>query len=494
MSVGVPRAVLLLLGLIMLGMCVQVAMLAPPLSGNDEKAHYSYAVSLYEGTLPDIDTPMPDEPDRFPLLSRAIAHQPDDAHREIWVANHPPLYYVASVPLIAVADAVSSPGGGQFAMRLLDALGMATGIALTGALALELVPRRPIVAVLAPLLVLSCVTVAYDGGFILNDGPAFAASTLTLLLAVRLLRRGPEPVLLAGAAAAGAAAAALRAPGVVAVAVCALGALLGALRRPGDPRRVVRGLGAAVLVGAVPAAVIGWFYVGNLRRYGDIGATDALVRKFHRAPRGSFLDALTDGQFYTAQFRGQWLRLPGMTDGRLLVIPLVVGGLALLGLLVAAGAALRRRDDAPAGGATVLAWLLAVGFTVAIEASVLTFFTAGGSDHGRYLIPVLPVLATVTAAGLLGLGELVPVGEVIRRDALIAVFTAVPMLTMGAILHLRSDHLIVAGGYLPDLDMPMIPGAGNWAALGVAGIGAVLVLLWLLRQALLGERLPSGHA
>lgn len=463
-------APLILLALISFGISVHVALLAPPLWDNDERSHAAYAIEVMTGHLPTIDTPVRNDPDRYPQIAHSLHIQRDQAHRDIWTANHPPLYYLISAPFMAGADAIDLPGAGLLAMRLLNALGMAVSVLLVGLLAAELVPSRPEVAVLAATFAAGCVTVAHLGGLILNDGLAAAASSAALLLAVRAVRHGPTTRRLVGAALFGAAAASLRAPGVFAVIVATIAVLI-AGRRHG--RSWPRTLGMAALVGGVPAAAAGWFYIRNIELYGDVGATTALLEKFHRHSRGTLLHVALDPDLYTYQFRELWVRQylgwPGLASG-----PTVILGLAVLGLLVTGIRALRR-----SGRAEVIPWVLLAGYGLAVQATVITFYKNGGTGHVRYLIPSLPLIGTAAAVGLLGL---VRSGVRSRRGEWPAVAVlSLLLLAFGGVVQARSSRQIMDSNRVPGLTQSTVGGAAPWIALGFAAVAA-LALLGLLVQ------------
>ncbi|MBO0842919.1 MAG: hypothetical protein J2O46_07015, partial [Nocardioides sp.] len=202
------RAFWLIIAVIVL-MGLQVATATQQLHQADERAHASYATVLAHGTLPSIDTPMPDEPDRYPRLASMLEGR-DSAHREIWVANHPPLYYLLSVPLVWAGDALGQPNVTYVGMRVLNVAGFAATVVLAALVAGELVPRRRAVPVLTAGLALSAGAIPYRAGAIYNDGVATAAASLVLLVALRTVRDGPTRGRLAALALAGAAAAASR--------------------------------------------------------------------------------------------------------------------------------------------------------------------------------------------------------------------------------------------------------------------------------------------
>ena len=434
-------------------LCLHVAFLAGPMWETDERPHAAYTVSLLLGELPTIDTPILDDPKRFPAISRSLAGQ-DEAHSDIWTANHPPLYYLVSLPFVAAADWIAMPGIGLLSMRAINAAGTAACVLLIGLIARELVPRRPVIWVLATVVGLSCATVIHLGGFIFNDGLGVAASSLTVLLGLRMLNRGVSARTLTAACAAGTVAAAVRAPGVLAVVFCCAAVLLTGFQASG-PRRWRRAVAASAVVGAVPALAIGWFYLRNIGLYGDVGATSALLQKFGRRSPASFVDILVDPTFYLNQFDSLWVRR--FLDPRLTGFTRVIAALAGIGLIilavrtvVRAAHRLPRADTPPRipwySLTTSRAWLLLGLFTIAIEVSAISFRAAGGSAHVRYLFPILPVVATVVAIGLMGLLSWLPRRWTRLRDGLGLFGFGIVLLTYASLIQLSSDGQIASRG------------------------------------------------
>ncbi|MBO0843753.1 MAG: DUF2142 domain-containing protein, partial [Nocardioides sp.] len=205
---------LLLLGVLAFTMSAQVAIAMPPLFKADERAHAAYAIALAQGTLPTIDTDIPDDAVQYPQLADSLFGQ-DEAHRDIWTANHPPLYYAMAVPLVWLGNAIGHPGLTLLGMRLLNALGFALTVVLVGLLAGELLPRRRAVPVIAAAMAVGCGSVTFIGGAIYNDGWASAAAFLTLYLGFRMIRQRVTRDRVVWATLAGVSAAAFRSTGLV---------------------------------------------------------------------------------------------------------------------------------------------------------------------------------------------------------------------------------------------------------------------------------------
>ncbi|MGI8873611.1 MAG: hypothetical protein ACR2KP_04660, partial [Egibacteraceae bacterium] len=167
------------------------AVTIPPFLPADEPAHYGYARSLGAGRLPTVDTAIPGS-QATQLLVRLVA-DPDPNKSDVWVANHPPLFAALAALPVALGEATDRPVAGLLAARLISALAGAAAVALTGALALVLLPRRPRVAVLAVGLLATMPLVAHVSGIAYNDALAMAAVSASILGGAAALRHGPRP-------------------------------------------------------------------------------------------------------------------------------------------------------------------------------------------------------------------------------------------------------------------------------------------------------------
>ncbi|WP_322919716.1 hypothetical protein [Nocardioides renjunii] len=376
-----PDAVPLLAAAMLLLLGAQVALVFKvPSWGNDEPAHMGYVASLAEGRLPTIETDIVDDPARFPGTAEELRGW-DEEHGDVWTANHPPLFPLAMVPVWwALSDHQSAM---VITMRLANTLGFAFWLYLVGALARELVPRRPAVAALA-VVVAAAPTLVLRSAFFQNDGWASASAVLLFLVTVRMVRDRVTPQRVAVAAAAGTVAVGMRTQGVLVVALCALTLLVVLWRRwgPTGPGRC-RAAAVAAVVGVVPAAAFGWFFVRNLLLYGDLTGQAALLEKFERSPVTSWA-GIAD--------------IPGVVEPIAATpIPLVV---ALVLVPAALVGSVRRHGVRPDP-----VWIL-LGVHAALTLhSVVGFLRVGGGLHDRYLMQSMPVLATAVAVGMLGVGR-----------------------------------------------------------------------------------------
>jgi hypothetical protein len=459
----------LLLGVLGFAMSAQVAIAMPALFKADERAHAAYAVALSQGTLPTIDTDIPDDPGRYPQLAESLFGA-DEAHRDIWVANHPPLFYVMSLPLVWLGDAVGSPGLTLLGMRLLNALGFALTTIMVGLLARELVPRRPAVPVIASAMCIGCGAMTFVGGGIYNDGWSSAAAFMTLYLGFRMIRKGVTRERLIAAAAVGVAAAGFRSTGLVAVfflGLCVLAAM--GLREP-SLRSFLKGslwraVGIVAGIGMAPVVVFGWFYVRNIQLYGDPTASSSLFEKFGREPNGTTLFQLVNPEFYGHLLGSLW------TDGNIanhwsqaavVVLTLTVVGLVLdaaakanprrTGVLqrirLAPQSTMQHRQD-------LVIWALLGGYCLLILINVAGFIAGGGWIHARYAVPFLPFLAAGAGIAALRLGRILPLrpspttgpdtgGTALdeARDLRIALSVSLAFVVVGLVCHLDTEQYV----------------------------------------------------
>ncbi|MFD7077453.1 phospholipid carrier-dependent glycosyltransferase [Nocardioides sp. NPDC059952] len=452
----------------------------------DEGPNAGYAVELASGRLPTIDTPVTTDARRYPQVVEGLGTMVDEPHRHIWTANHPPLYYLISLPFVAAAEALDAPQVMVVGMRLVNAVGSALCVLLVGLIAFE-VTRRAAVAFLATGISASCAVLVSAGGHIANDGVAVAASSLTLLATIRILNRGLSPGRLTLVALAGAAAAGAKAPGVLTVVLCGAAIAVALLLRDHTRRGVVRALAASAVATGVPALATGWFYVRNIVLYGDPTATAALLDKFDREPNGTWWQIVTDGSLWVDWYERLWV--PLLAEGYV-VVGDVLAVVAAAGLLVLV---VRRRiagpPDQPSSGA---GWLLLTVHAVLVLANLVGFVAGGGNPNDRYLMPLMPLLATALAVGVMALVDLIPVGSREPRARLVA---ASITLVLGAYALLIFDWFVSSAIYAGRLPNSESRGAGLVVAAGVAcGVLAVCLAAWPVRTYAAREPLPAQPA
>ena len=373
---GHPMTVPALIAVLVLGVGAQIACLFKiPSWGNDEPAHLGYVAAIARGDLPTIETDTLAEPEQFGDLARSVEGW-DEEHGDVWTANHAPLFHLTLLPLWWASD--GEPQRVVIAMRLVNTLGFALWVLLVGLIARELVPRRPAVPALAAVLA-AAPTLTIRAGFLMNDGMSSAGALLMLWMTIRMLRDRATGHRLGIAAVGGVLAAGTRASGVLMVAVCCVVLVTTLWRRDGARSALTAG----AVVGGVPALLTGWFYVRNYQLYGDFTGQSALLDKFQRTGVGSLRDL--------------WA-IPSL-DEAVYTMPIALLVFAVLVPVVA----LRRVRWA--GLVRDPAWLLLIAHAAITGVQLVQFLRTGGGYHDRYLMTVMPLLATAGALAILHVGR-----------------------------------------------------------------------------------------
>jgi hypothetical protein len=365
----------------------------------DELYHVGYAATVLGGRLPTLTTPVP--AGRVPLMPA------DGQPRRVYVANHPPMFYVIGAVPLWLGERLGAPRAGFLAARLLSASLAAGGLAMVAWLALLLLPGRPRVAIGATWLAALLPSLPHVAAFVYNDGLGFLAAAAALAAAVAVVRHGPSAPRLAGLTAASAAAALTRAPGLAMVAVAVTAASAGVLLHGrGRPlRRAPLAAAAGALVGAVAAGSAIWFYLRNRSLYGSLTGAAYNQRLFRFTPQDHVLELLGSPGYSLRLYDGLWtwtrFNLPRVPAPPFLVaVPRLLAMAAATGLVLAAADGLRSRRPAWWDPPAVAAWALAVAWGVAVYVMVAAYDGHGGHTHPRYLFPGVAVLAVAGALGL----------------------------------------------------------------------------------------------
>lgn len=168
---------------------------------------------------------------------------------------------------------------------------------------------------------------------------------------------------------------------------------------------------------------------------------------------------------YVNQFKELWLRL-NLGWPWLAVGPIVIFGLAGVGLVLTLLRHRFRVDPLP--------WLLLGGYSLVVEASVVSFYAAGGNGHVRYLIPSLPLIGTVVAVGLLGL-----FGG--AADWWGAALSGALLLGYAGVVQFRSSRQIL-DTIRPGLRVSTVGGSAPWVVLAVvAGLAVAFLVVVVSR-------------
>jgi hypothetical protein len=438
----------------------------------DEASHVGYAREVGHGRLPTIETAIPvDGDERMAwLLSRR-----DAAHRTIWTANHPPLFYALTAVPVRLGSAIGRPQLGVVGARMVSVGLSALGLLAIAFVVLQLAPGRPQLAVAATGLMALLPNLAITSAVVHNDSLAFLTTTAAAAAAVVFVIRGPSAVRLAAVAATASLAMVTRLSGVAAVGIAGLAVLVGVWRATdgGVLRRLGRsGLWSAAVAAAVVAAS-GWFWLRNLTLYGDLSGARGLRAHFPYSidPPGTFVDTLTTRSFWVQEQLRFWditYWMPmyqGSLTRKLWLLELV----PLAGLLLAGVGALVRRargGTRPDGGrmAPVALCVVLLGM---VQVLVAVHVAGGGTLHVRYLFPGLVTIGLGAAVGLAAL----PGG---RRG--------LPTLAMLVVMSAVAP--VILWRYLAARDG--VPGTGQltlMVPLLALGVGLQAYALWHLRPA-----------
>ncbi|MDQ3547837.1 MAG: glycosyltransferase family 39 protein, partial [Chloroflexota bacterium] len=300
---------------------IVLAIAYPPFQGHDEVAHLGYLGTIAnDGRLPTFSDQLPAA---LATYSQFTLDWPT-----LYTANHPPLYYLVSLPAYELA-------GGDYlkqlyAVRLVAIPLFVLTVWLSYLIARNLFPDSDLITVGAPAVVAFQPQLGFEGAIVNNDILAILLGTLLLYLSVRAIRGGLS----------------IRLALTIGL-VCGLGlltkaTLLGLLPvvagvgvwcrwprpwarlRDGDWWRgsVVRAL---AIVGPTVALALPW-YLYLRRTYGDFTAFDATMElqgDWNR-PAGTFTELLFSTSFHEERIHETW----GYFGWRL--IPLGSGELAII--------------------------------------------------------------------------------------------------------------------------------------------------------------------
>jgi hypothetical protein len=397
-KVGVAGALVVFVGIALL-----FAFEQPPFVAPDETAHVGYAHEIAGFDLPEI-TEHPD----VPASATQWQAERDSARAErylgVWVANHPPLHYVATAPLIWLSNAMDRPDGGLMFLRVANIAFATVGLWFTYLLGRDLGGgvRRIGVAAASLAALLPQGQVLFSQA--MNDGLGFAATTAVAWAGVRCIRRGSEPLSGTDLFVLGAAATACAGARSATLAVAALVVMwVAATRLAQTTSKWHQRLAAAGIVlaaGLLPAAALfGWYYVRNRVLYGDFAGSEFLLDRFRRRPRGSVVEMLTDGDMWVRLYHHLFspstlrLRTPPGVD-----VAIVVAGVGVVLATVTrrTGDVVRRGVKGVVSRNTVA---LCVAIILVVMVTVAQHVSGGGSRYSRYLLPALGAAAALFALG-----------------------------------------------------------------------------------------------
>lgn len=375
-----------------------VVIAVQPFASADESAHADYGLTIFTQwrlpTLFDHVRPV------FPYQVAKPQH----------VANHPPLYYLLTGPLLTLGVRTGHLVGAYLVARGVSVLAAMVTVLFIAAFAHELTRgRRPAVTVGSAVLAATYAPFVTVSGVLQNDALATAFSAASLWLILLIIRRGPSLRMTAWLALVTFLGTAVRADNASLVLVGCLAALAAAgLHAPaGTGWRAVRtqGLTAALAVGLTSVVGIGWFYLRSQRLYGNPLGSGFLAKAFGHTARPQSWWMLRHPTVWLEQ-----LGLPQpalmMTAGGLLTALPAAAALAGLALLLPRAVRSWQHAGWAASDAVreqaVLVLLFGI-HTLVTLATIVQMVDGGGGIHTRYLLPLLPLVTTAGARALVAL-------------------------------------------------------------------------------------------
>lgn len=424
-----PARVMLGTWLAVMGLGLVFALFQPVWSRVDEAQHFHYVQYLYErralpvqgATLlsPEVvevsreadqwgwrpagstSTPAHLDPSEWITVPREL----DDQERDNWVrwnlwhfnyeAMQPPLYYAVNLPLYAALP--DDPFIRLYAMRILAALMAATIIPITWLVAREAFPDSRLVLYGAPVAAALVQGYPLNMSQVTNDTLAIPLAGAATLVLLRSITRGAtwRRTLLAGLLIGASLLAKLTTVFLVPVALTAFG-LMFAFRR----ERLRRAALHAVAAVAVAMAVISPWVLHNLGLYGDatgVSAARPLMSSFFLSPLVS-IETLRVNELWRTFWFGEpvWPAVPFPYSGYTVVGIFAAVAAAVAGLLYFFS---RGRGEVRSvkPGIVFLVFTFIIGFAVNL---VLPFGSGIGGVPGRYLYPLIPVIAFLLVFGI----------------------------------------------------------------------------------------------
>jgi 4-amino-4-deoxy-L-arabinose transferase-like glycosyltransferase len=409
-----PGWVLAALLAIQIGLGLLYASVTPIFEASDEIWHYAMVREIVANRRlpvqnPAIDAPWAQEGSQPPLyyaLGALLTGWIDPADAADLAERNP--FAKAGIPLatdnknLAAHPSDQSPlsggvTGAVFLIRLFSVLlGTATAY-LTYRLAATLYPRTPAIGLLAAAFVAFNPMVLFIGASVNNDTLLMLLSTAALGLMVRDVQsdqpglRGRQTLLLGALLGL---ACLTKVSGALLLPVAALAVTFSAWRARSWQTWLARG----VLLLLAVAAIAGWWYLRNLRLYGELTGITTMAAIAGARPAGFGLADLP------GEWRSFWYSFWGLFGAFNVLAPAwfyaLTSGLALLagaGLLLRAAACLRgRRLPAHWQSHTLLALFIALTFIGIVRWTLITM-----ASQGRLMFGAVAAIALYLALGWL---------------------------------------------------------------------------------------------
>lgn len=330
------------------------------------------------------------------------------------------LYYGSLAPAYLAAG--DSPFAQLTAMRLLSALYGAIVAACAWGIVRELLPRRPLAATGAGLLVAFAPMLGFMAGAVNNDNGVNAVAALALYLLIRALRRGPTWPTMLGLGAALAALPLMKSTGYALYPPVALGlaALLWRHRSRADAPAWLSFGGAFALLAGGWALLVGRGdhasgAAGSSSSLANVELALELPRQYlvyvwqFFLPRLPFMNDVIPQAwpFYDVYVKGGWAAFGWLTirfpEWIYVAIAATMGAVGLLAV-----AAVVRERVAARARRVELAVLALVPVCVLLAVSAALFGPGARpvpAEQGRYVFTALAALAAIAVGGTFGLGR-----------------------------------------------------------------------------------------
>ncbi len=307
-------------------------------------------------------------------------------------------------------------------VRFMSILMATAGVYLTYLVIREVVPEKPTITLGATAMHAFTPMVVFIAGSVNNDNLVIPLSSLALLMLLRLLRRQdlslrqavPRYLLLGGVLGL---AALTKASSLGLTVLTALVVSVRAVRRAREPGNSASAGWREFFVGAVTTvlplvAIAGWWYVRNLRLYGDLTGLNAFIEILGQRSVPAGLAQLWRERY--SFLAGYWGNFGGLNVPmspwvyRVLNAILVI---AVLGLMIALLRSLSERvsnlltDRRPgrpnsASGSRVAPVLLCILWALGVFIPWIQWARVTWSSQGRLVFAALPVWSMLLAVGL----------------------------------------------------------------------------------------------
>jgi hypothetical protein len=369
-------------------------LMLPKYAPADEPRHVAYSLLLAQGTLPKMSDPLP---------YAALQTGKLNSGNAVAAANHPPLFYLLTAPTLSHASKLGKMDLGVRQTRFfMLALGAAC-IVYVFRILRRLVPDKPGLAVITSAMFATLPVFVNTCSIVYNDSLGILTTLGSFHAALVVWQSGPSRARLVVTGVWVSLAMFTRISGLFMVAPSLLLTALGVLTHGEGSlgRRFVR----ATLVGlglvTAMALVSGWFYLRNIRLYGDISGASEALKIFRRKPHGEPDALLLSAKSWMRLHHALWGRLAGGINltGTIDKLIAAISLLPLLGVPKLVFDA-RHRIVGFFKSRSAVSYALSILAFACVVLPMFHFHSKGGNLNARYLLPILWLPLLLLAAGL----------------------------------------------------------------------------------------------